>query len=83
MGYPDDCGCCSPVGGMNLVEMCGLAACWEELVPTEDLSGTRTEAVGLTGESERRNHDINRPYIDGQSLSLISECLAQTLKFTQ
>lgn len=40
---------------MILVEMCGLAACWVEWVLTKDLSGTKTGAVGLTGESERRN----------------------------
>lgn len=36
---------------MNPVEMCDLVACWVESVPTKDLSGTRTGAVGLTGHS--------------------------------
>lgn len=58
LGYPGGCGCCSPEWGMNLVEMCGLAACWVEWVPTRDLSGTRIVVVGLIGESERRNHNI-------------------------
>lgn len=40
------------------MEMCGLAACWVEWVLTRDLSGTKTGAVGLTGESERRVHNI-------------------------
>ena len=54
VGYPDDCGCCSPEWGRSLVETCGLEACWVVLVLIWDLSGTRTEVVGLTGHSGSR-----------------------------
>lgn len=51
VGFPGGCGCCSPELGRNLAEMCGLVACWVGWVPTGDLSGTETGAVGLTGHS--------------------------------
>lgn len=48
MAYPGGCECYSPEWGMNLVEMCGLVACWVALVPTRDLSDTGTGVVGRT-----------------------------------
>lgn len=50
-GCPGGCGCCSPEWGRSPVETCGLVACWAGWVLTEDLSGTRTVAVGPTGHS--------------------------------
>lgn len=58
VGFPGGCGCCSPEWGKSLVETCGLVACWVGWVPTGDLSGTRTGAVGLTEHSERRDHNV-------------------------
>lgn len=60
VGCPGGCGCCSPEWDKSLVETCGLAACWVEWVLTGDLSGTRTEAVGQTGRSERKEHGVRR-----------------------
>lgn len=60
VGCPGGYGCCSPEWGKSPVETCGLAACWEGWVPTGDLSGTRTGAVGLTGHSEGRNRAIKK-----------------------
>lgn len=54
VGFPGGCGCYSPGWGMSPVETCGLAAYLVGLVLTGGLSGTVTEAGGLTEHSERR-----------------------------
>lgn len=58
VGCPGGCGCCSLEWDKSPVETCGPAACWVGWLLTGDLSGTRTGVVGLTGHSERRDHDV-------------------------
>lgn len=58
VGFLGGCGCCSPEWGRSLVEMCGLVAWSVGWVPTGDLSGTKTGAVGPTGHSEKKKDSV-------------------------
>lgn len=58
VGFPGGYGCYSPEWGRSPVEMCDPVACWVVWVLTEDLSGTKTGAVGLTGHSENKRKSI-------------------------
>lgn len=55
VGCPGGRGCCSPEWGKSPAETCDLEPCWGVWVPTRDLSGTTTEAVGPTGCSVTRH----------------------------